>query len=56
MDTRDLENYYDPVTELANVIVPQEFARYVVSGGVTVIVVAEPVATVNPSGTSSQIV
>jgi hypothetical protein len=51
-----LRKYYVPETDPASVIVPQVFARFVVSGGTTVIVVAEFAETVRPSGTSSQIV
>jgi hypothetical protein len=47
---------YEPVTEPANVIVPQVFAKFVVSGAWAVNVVAVPLVTVNPSGTSSQTV
>jgi hypothetical protein len=53
MDTKCLLNYYEPVTEPANVIVPQVLAILVTSGGTTVRVVIDPVPTVSPSGTSS---
>jgi hypothetical protein len=47
---------YEPVTDPVTEIVPQLLAKYVVSGACAVTVVAEPVPTVNPSGTSSQTV
>jgi hypothetical protein len=56
MNTDRVLNYYDPVTDPANVMVPQVLAILVTSGGVTVSVVVEPVPTTKPSGTSSQTV
>jgi hypothetical protein len=47
---------YVTVTDPAKVIVPQLLAKLVVSGACAVNVTAEPEATVNPFGTSSQIV
>jgi hypothetical protein len=47
---------YEPETVPVRETVPQVFAKFTVSGGRTVSVVAEFAAATRPSGTSSQIV